>query len=125
MTYTFDLVCPRCGKESQTTTETKVPPPRVNCGDCLMNDTEVVEFKIVRVMIAAIALVFFGLICVTANAETFRNANGQVVGRSVTNNVGTTFYNAKGQQTGRAVTNNAGTTFYNAKGQQTGSARKK
>ena len=126
MTYTFDLVCPRCGKESQTVTEKKAPPPVVNCGDCLMNDVEVVEFKIVRVMITCMAAIVYLLLCVTANAQdTYRNSNGQIVGRSVTNNAGTTFYNPAGQQTGRAVTNNVGTTFYNSKGQQTGSARRK
>lgn len=125
MTYTFDLVCPRCGKQSQTTTDNKVPPPRVNCGDCLMRDVEVVEFKIVRVAVTCMAAIIYMLLCVTVNAETFKNANGQIVGRSVTNNAGTTFYNANGQQTGRAVTNNVGTTFYNSLGQQTGSARRK
>ena len=126
MTYTFDLACPRCGKTSMTATENREPPPEVNCGDCLMNDAEVVEFTIVRVMITSIAVIFFALICFTAQAqETYRNSNGQIVGRSVTNNAGTTFYNSMGQQTGRAVTNNVGTTFYNAKGQQTGSSRRK
>ena len=46
--WTFDLVCPRCGKESQIATENNEPPPAVNCGDCLMDDVEVVEFKIVK-----------------------------------------------------------------------------
>jgi len=57
---------------------------------------------------------------VAQTQETFRNSNGQIIGRSVTNNMGTTFYNPQGQQTGRAVTNNTGTTFYNSLGQQTG-----
>ena len=126
-TYLFDLVCPRCGKESKTTTEKKAPPPVVNCGDCLMDDVEIVEFKIVRVVVCSIAAIVFTLLCITAGSaqETYRNSNGQVVGRSTTNNAGTTFYNSLGQQTGRAVTNNVGTTFYNSKGQQTGSARRK
>jgi hypothetical protein len=55
-----------------------------------------------------------------AEAQTIKNANGQIVGRAVTNNVGTQFYNASGQNTGRSVTNNAGTTFYNASGQTVG-----
>jgi hypothetical protein len=57
--------------------------------------------------------------------ETYRNANGQVVGRSTTTSTGTTFYNSLGQQTGRAVTNSTGTTFYNALGQQTGTTKRK
>lgn len=54
------------------------------------------------------------------DTQTFRNANGQVTGRAITNNVGTQFYNAQGQNTGRATTNSTGTTFYNAQGQVTG-----
>ena len=53
--------------------------------------------------------------------QTFKNANGQIVGRSVTNNAGTTFYDAAGRNVGRSTTNNMGTTtFYNRFGQQTG-----
>jgi ribosomal protein S27AE len=51
MIYKFDLVCPRCGRESEINAEHRVPPPRVNCGDCLMDDVEIVEFKVVNVMI--------------------------------------------------------------------------
>ena len=56
--------------------------------------------------------------------ETFRNANGQTIGRSVTDTKGnSTFYNALGQQTGRSVTGSNGTvTFFDASGRQTGSA---
>lgn len=57
---------------------------------------------------------------VSAQTQTFRDANGRETGRAVTNNVGTQFYNAQGQNTGRAVTNNAGTTFYNSSGRMTG-----
>jgi len=46
--WIFDLECPRCGKTSQSTTINNKVPPVVNCGDCLMNDVEVVEFKIVK-----------------------------------------------------------------------------
>ena len=65
------------------------------------------------------------MLCVNAQAETFRNPNGQVIGRSSTTNAGTTFYNPAGQITGRAVTNNNGTTFYNPMGQQTGRSTRK
>ncbi len=49
MTYRFDLVCPGCGKQSETTADHRIPQPRVNCGDCLMDRVEVVEFKVVKV----------------------------------------------------------------------------
>jgi len=67
------------------------------------------------------------LSCATAHAQstTFKNANGQITGRSVTNNAGTQFYDASGRNTGRSTTNNAGTTFYDASGRQTGSARRR
>ena len=48
-TFRFDLVCPRCNRTSQMTQERRVPAPTVNCGDCLMDDVEVVEFKVVTV----------------------------------------------------------------------------
>jgi len=48
-TYRFDLVCPRCGKLSETVGDRKAPPPRLNCGDCLINDVEIVELKVVAV----------------------------------------------------------------------------
>jgi hypothetical protein len=48
ITYTFELECPRCGKASLTVGNKQFPPPVVNCGDCLMNDVEIVEFKVIR-----------------------------------------------------------------------------
>jgi uncharacterized Zn finger protein len=47
--YRWDLVCPRCGKRSETVTDTRTTSPLVNCGDCLMDDVKVVEFRIVGV----------------------------------------------------------------------------
>jgi hypothetical protein len=41
----FDLHCPRCGKRSETRSEAM---PRVSCGDCLMNDVEVVAMVAVE-----------------------------------------------------------------------------
>jgi hypothetical protein len=49
--YRFDLVCPRCHKTSEATGTQQVPPPRVSCGDCLMDDVEIVELKVVRVTV--------------------------------------------------------------------------
>jgi hypothetical protein len=60
-----------------------------------------------------------------AQSQTFKNANGQIVGRSVTNNIGTQYYDASGRNTGRSTTNNTGTTYYNHLGQRTGTARSK
>jgi hypothetical protein len=68
-------------------------------------------------MLTALMIV---LACAPARAETFKNANGQIVGRSTTNNAGTTFYDSMGRQTGRSTTNNAGTTFYDSSGRMTG-----
>jgi transcription elongation factor Elf1 len=47
--YRWKLECPRCGKASETVTDTFEPLPVVNCGDCLMDDVEVVKFKTVSV----------------------------------------------------------------------------
>jgi hypothetical protein len=47
--YRFDLVCPCCGKRSETTSNDRIPSPRVKCGDCLMDRCEVVEFKVLTV----------------------------------------------------------------------------
>jgi len=47
--YTFELECPRCKRES-VSGSSKVPS-RINCGDCLFNDTEIVELTIVRVTV--------------------------------------------------------------------------
>ena len=43
--YRIHLVCPRCNKESETV-GMMIPAPDVNCGDCLMNDFEVVRMKV-------------------------------------------------------------------------------
>ena len=45
--YRLHLVCPRCDKESETIVDRIIPNPRINCGDCLMERTEVVEMKII------------------------------------------------------------------------------
>jgi hypothetical protein len=39
----FHLVCPSCGKTIEHTADA---PPRINCGDCLMDRIEVVEFVV-------------------------------------------------------------------------------
>ena len=56
--------------------------------------------------------------------QTFRDANGREVGRSVTDTRGnTTFYDAMGRNTGRSVTNGGTTTVYDRMGRQTGTIR--
>jgi hypothetical protein len=40
------MVCPGCGKQTEHIAD---EPPRINCGDCLMDRIEVVEFKVVTV----------------------------------------------------------------------------
>src|SRR5262245_17924145 len=47
--YRFHLVCPKCGKVSETIQDKHVPQPHVNCGNCLMGRVEVVEMKVVAV----------------------------------------------------------------------------
>lgn len=47
--FRFHLVCPRCGKVSETVADRRIPQPHVNCGDCLMNRLKVVEFKVLKV----------------------------------------------------------------------------
>ena len=57
--------------------------------------------------------------------RTYKNSNGQTIGRSSTDARGTTtFYNPLGQQTGRSSTSNGTTTFRDNMGRQTGSSRK-
>ena len=47
--YLWKLECPRCGRESETMTVNADTDPVVNCGDCLMDDTEVVKFRVISV----------------------------------------------------------------------------
>ena len=43
--YRIQLFCPRCDKTHETVGYL-IPPPRLQCGDCLMNHAEIVEMKI-------------------------------------------------------------------------------
>jgi hypothetical protein len=47
--YRFDLVCPECGKVSETVSENRVPPPEVHCGDFLMDRAKVTELKVIGI----------------------------------------------------------------------------
>ena len=44
--YLIHLVCPKCGKTSELPGYMLPKPPKVHCGDCLMDRTEVVEMKV-------------------------------------------------------------------------------
>lgn len=50
-TYTFEFVCPRCGKDGVANGTREEPPPKANCGDCLFNDTEIAEMIPTRVWV--------------------------------------------------------------------------
>jgi hypothetical protein len=73
-----------------------------------------------------IALIFL-LASTAAMAEpqrqTFKDANGREVGRSVSDGRNTTFYDAIGRNTGRSVTSGNITTIYDRMGRQTGTIR--
>ena len=57
--------------------------------------------------------------------ETFKDANGRTLGRSVTDSRGnTTFYDSMGRNAGRSSNNGASTTtFYDASGRRVGTTR--
>ena len=55
--------------------------------------------------------------------QTFRDANGREVGRSVSDGRNATFYDAMGRNTGRSVTSGGTTTVYDRMGRQTGTIR--
>jgi len=76
----------------------------------------------------AIAGIMLTLMPTVALAEpqrqTFKDANGREVGRSVTDTKGNTvFYDAAGRTTGRSVTSNGTTIIYDAMGRQVGTTK--
>jgi hypothetical protein len=42
----FTTQCPRCGKTDEICCEGHADPPALNCGDCLMNDVELVALTV-------------------------------------------------------------------------------
>ena len=46
MKHHFKTECPRCGKVDEMTCEGHADPPKLKCGDCLWNDTEIVGLKV-------------------------------------------------------------------------------
>ena len=60
----------------------------------------------------------------TAQQQTYRDAMGRTVGRSVTDTRGdTTYYDAMGRNTGRSVTSGGTTTIYDQMGRQVGTTK--
>jgi hypothetical protein len=47
--YRFHVICPVCKKTDEVTTDHRTPEPKVNCGDCLMDRTEVVPMDVYNV----------------------------------------------------------------------------
>ena len=51
--YLLELQCPRCGQQERIICAGKGQEvPHINCGECLWNDTEIVELAIVRCHVA-------------------------------------------------------------------------
>lgn len=50
--YRFELLCPHCAKTAEHVSDHDGThfTPRISCGDCLMNDVEIVELVIVSVV---------------------------------------------------------------------------
>jgi hypothetical protein len=44
--YRFELVCPACNRQAEMIGDKRVPPPVLNCGNCLMERVEVVEMRV-------------------------------------------------------------------------------
>ena len=75
-------------------------------------------------LMAGLAIVLASLMPSAAMAEplrqTFKDANGREVGRSVSDGRNTVFRDAMGGNTGRSVTHGNTTTTYDNMGRQTG-----
>ena len=78
-------------------------------------------------LMAGLAIVLASLMPSAAMAEplrqTFKDANGREVGRSVSDGRNTVFRDAMGRTTGRSVTSGGTTTVYDASGRQVGTIR--
>jgi hypothetical protein len=73
--------------------------------------------------------VVLALLTSTALAEpqrqTFKDANGREVGRSVSDSRNTVFYDSMGRNTGRSVTSGGTTTVYDNMGHRVGTTTKR
>jgi hypothetical protein len=70
-----------------------------------------------------VLLVLYIAVAEAAELRTYKNANGQTIGRSSTDARGnTTFYDNMGRQQGRSSTSNGTTTFRDNMGRETGQA---
>ena len=76
-----------------------------------------------KIIILTLALLM-PTVALAEQRQTFKDANGRELGRSVSDGRNTTFYDAMGRNTGRAVTSGGTTTFYDQMGRQTGNITK-
>ena len=75
-----------------------------------------------RSIVALLALLASDAAMAQQQHQTFKDANGRTLGRSVSDTRGnTTVYDAMGRNTGRSVTDSRGnTTFYDSMGRNSG-----
>ena len=73
--------------------------------------------------VAALILVLASTAAMAEPLQTFKDANGREIGRSVSDGRNTVFYDAMGRNTGRSVTSGNTTTVYDQMGRQTGTIR--
>jgi hypothetical protein len=82
------------------------------------------ESVIMKIITLTLALLLPTVALAQQQNQTFRDASGREVGRSVTDSRGsTTFYDAMGREVGRSVTSGGTTTVYDQIGRQTGTIR--
>ena len=75
-----------------------------------------------RFIVALLALLASDAALAQQQRQTFKDANGRTLGRSVTDSRGnTTFYDSMGRNTGRSTANGNTTTTYDNFGCRTGS----
>ena len=78
-----------------------------------------------RIITLTLAMLLPTVAMADPQRQTFRDANGREVGRSISDAKGnTTFYDAMGRNTGRSVTSGNSTTIYDNMGRQTGNITK-
>ena len=75
-----------------------------------------------KIIILTLALLM-PTVALAEQRQTFKDANGREVGRSVSDGRNTTFYDAKGRNTGRSVTSGGTTTLFDAMGRRTGTTK--
>ena len=77
-----------------------------------------------RFIVALLALLASTAAMAEPQRQTFKDANGRTLGRSLTDSRGnTTFYDSFGRNTGRSTTNGNTTTIYDSFGRRTGTSK--